>query len=241
MGRALRERANVKIKMPLRAIHVRSSDERALALLRRPFASDLVLDELNIKAFGSLGADDGKLCTLRAKANFRVLGKKVGALMKPAAAAIEALDAARVAELRAGRPLNLAVSGQAIELTPEDVEIKVETTAEFDVETDGRLVVFLDTRLDDELIVEGLARDVVTRVNGLRKNAGLAIDERVRLRLDAGGDPLLARAIEAFGDRIRGETLAVECSHSNASFPGGATEAADLGDGRKLTIHLVRA
>jgi isoleucyl-tRNA synthetase len=241
MGRGLRERANVKIKTPLRAIHVRSSDERSLALLRRPFAASQVLDELNIKAFGSLGADDGKLCTLRAKANFRVLGKKIGGLMKPAAPAIEALNAAQVAELRAGKSLRLAVGGETVEIAAEDVTIQVETTAEFDVETDGRFVVFLDTKLDDELLAEGLARDVVTRVNGLRKSAGLAVDERIRLRLDAGGDALLEKAIESHAARIRGETLAVESSRSNDAFAEGASEVCDLGDGRSLTIHLIRA
>lgn len=241
MGRALRERANVKIKTPLRAIHVRSSDERALALLRRPFARDQVLGELNVKAFGSLAADDGKLCTLRAKANFRVLGKKIGGRMKAAAAVIEALDAVRVAELRSGRSLRVVVGAEELDLAPDDVTIQVETTAEFDVETDGRLVVFLDTQLDPDLVAEGLAREVVTRVNALRKSAGLAIEERIRLRLDAAGDALLGTAIDVHAALIRGECLAIELARSAEPFVGGSTETCDLGDGRRLGIHLIRA
>ena len=74
MGRALREKAGQKVRQPLRALHVRSSDAAALELLRSRFASELVLDELNVKGWGSLGADDGQLCKLSAKANFRTLG-----------------------------------------------------------------------------------------------------------------------------------------------------------------------
>lgn len=241
MGRALRERANVKIRTPLRALHVRSSDERSLELLRRPFAAEQVLGELNIKSFGSIAADDGHLCRLRAKANFRVLGKKIGGQMKPAAAAIEALDPSSVAKLRAGETLRLAVGAQSVDIAPEDVEIKVETTAEFDVETDGRLIVYLDTRLDDELIAEGLAREVVNRVNTLRKSAGLAIEERIRLALDGAGDPLLSRALEVHAALIRSETLAVESSTGTGKFPAGASESFDLGDGRSLHVSLIRA
>ncbi|MBL8857960.1 MAG: isoleucine--tRNA ligase [Planctomycetes bacterium] len=241
MGRALRERANVKIRTPLRAIHVRSSDERALELLRRPFAADQVLGELNIKSFGSLAADDGQLCTLRAKANFRVLGKKIGGLMKAAAAEIDALDATRVAELRAGGSVRVKVGAETIELAPEDVDIKVETKATFDVETDGRFVVYLDTDLDDELIAEGLAREVVNRVNSLRKSAGLAVEERIRLNLDARGDTLLGKALEVHLDLIRGETLAVECTRTAEALAGGASEAFDLGEGRTLGASLIRA
>jgi isoleucyl-tRNA synthetase len=240
MGRALRERANLKIRTPLRALHVRSSDERSLELLRTPFAAEQVLGELNIKSFGSIAADDGQLCRLRAKANFRVLGKRIGGLMKAAAAAIEALDPASVAKLRSGQKIALTLGTESVEIGPEDVEVKVETSAQFDVETDGRLVVYLDTQLDDELVAEGLAREVVNRINGLRKSAGLAVEERIRLRLDGGNDALLAAALRAHADLIRNETLAVESRIGGAPFPDGSNETFDLGEGRQLRVSLAR-
>lgn len=241
MGRALRERANVKIRTPLRAIHVRSSDTHSLELLRRPFAAEQVLGELNVKSFGSIAADDGQLCRLRAKANFRVLGKKVGGLMKAVAARIDALEAVDVARLRAGANVPLVVDGTTVEITPEDVEVKVETLAQFDVETDGRLIVFLDTVLDDDLVVEGLAREAVNRINGLRKSAGLAIEERIRLRVHGGDDALLSRALAAHAALIRGETLATECVVGEGILTNGASESFDLGDGRTLRVSLARA
>ncbi|MCY2958728.1 MAG: isoleucine--tRNA ligase [Planctomycetota bacterium] len=240
MGRALRERASQKIRQPLRAIHVRSSSEEALALLRRPFARDLVLGELNIKSFGSLAADDGQLCTLRAKANFRVLGKKVGGRMKAAAAAIEALAPAEVALLRAGSEVEISAGGEPLRIGPEDVEVRVESSAEFDVETDGRFVVFLDTVLDEALVVEGIARELVNRVNALRKDSGLAVEQRIRLRVESA-DALVRLAVERHLALIAGETLASDCA-IGAALPGAGFPAeADLGEGHAARLWLAPA
>jgi isoleucyl-tRNA synthetase len=240
MGRALRERANLKIRQPLRALHLRSSHEHSLELLRTAFASEQILGELNIKSWGSLAADDGALCTLKAKANFRLLGKRLGGAMKAAAAAIEALPAAEVARLRAGASVALQIGGERVEVAPEEVEIQVQTKADFDVETNGRFVVFLDAQLDDELLAEGLARELVNRLNTLRKDSGLAIEERIRLRLHAT-DALASRALDAHASLISSETLAIELSRSPEPFAGGVSERFDLGDGRELVVHLIRA
>ncbi len=240
MGRALRERAGHKIRQPLRGIHVRSSSSQALALLRRPFATDLVLGELNIKSWGSLEADDGKLCALRAKANFRALGKRIGPRMKAAAARIESLSSAEVARLRGGERLNLDVAGEALEIGPEDVEIRVETMAPMDVETDGQLVVFLDTELDEELEIEGIARELVSRINALRKEKGLAVEDRIRLRLDPAGDALARASVDRHGPLIAQESLAVECVVSAEPFPGAAFEPLDLGADRTMRASLER-
>lgn len=237
MGRALRERAGMKIRQPLRAIHIRSSHEHSLELLRTDFAREQILGELNIREFGSLSSDDGKLCTLRAKANFRVLGKRLGARMKVAAAAIEALEPVRVAELRAGRPVTIDLDGESVSLGTEDVSVSVETRAPFDVETDGRFVLFLDTQLDDDLLAEGLLRELISRVNAMRKKAGLAVTDRIGLRLDPGADPLLVAAIETNRAWIGEETLAPEVALGSAVVGNVlATEDLDLGGG-----HLVRA
>jgi isoleucyl-tRNA synthetase len=245
MGRALRERAGIKIRQPLRAIHVRSSDPESLRLLAGPFASEQVLGELNIRAFGSLAADDGRLCSLKAKANFKTLGKRLGARMKAAAGAIEALPLESVADLRAGREVALDIGGERIALAADDVQISVETQADFDVETDGRFVVFLDTELDEGLIAEGLAREVVNRVNGLRKESGLAVDERIRLslrerKLTAG----IQRALSDHREMIQNETLAVELTLGEGDLDAAAflaTELFDLGQGRGLVVGMRRA
>jgi isoleucyl-tRNA synthetase len=240
MGRALRERAGIKIRQPLAAIHVRSSDALALELLATPFATGLVLDELNVKAWGSLESGDGQLCSLRAKPNFRVLGKKVGPLMKAAAAAIGELGPEEVAQLRAGGSLWLTLDGQPVELASDDVEIVVQTAADFDVEADGRFVLFLDTELDEALLAEGLAREVVNRVNGLRTERGLAVEDRIRLRLDAGADRVLADALSRNRDLIAAETLAVAVEAGDTAFESGEMVRFELAPEHAVGIDLAR-
>jgi isoleucyl-tRNA synthetase len=237
MGRALRERAGLKIRQPLRAIHIRSSHEQSLGLLRTDFAREQILGELNIREFGSLSSDDGQLCTLRAKANFRVLGKRLGARMKAAATAIEALEPVRVAALRAGQELTITLDGESVTLGPDDVTVSVETKADFDVETDGRFVLFLDTQLDDELLADGLLRELISRVNALRKKAGLSVVDRIGLWLDPGDDPLLVAALAVQRDLIAEETLAPELALGGVALASILlAEELDLGAG-----HVVRA
>ena len=240
LGRALRDRIGIKNRQPLRAIHLRSSDERALALLGREFARELVLGELNVKRIGSLAADDGRLCTLRAKANFKVLGKRLGGAMKAAAAAIEALPSERVATLRAGTSIALRVEGQDVELGPEDVLVQVETRADFELETDGRFVVWFDVELDEELVLEGIAREVVNRLNSLRKESGLAPEDRITLILWAARDDVRA-ALDRFGAMISAETLATACSVREPASDESGWVDLDLGDGRILRARLLRS
>ena len=240
LGRALRERLGIKNRQPLRALHVRTPDERALVLLEREFARELVLGELNVKRLGSLAADDGRLCTLKAKANFKVLGKRLGARMKSAAAVIEALPSEKVSELRAGKVLSITVDGEPLELGPEDVLIQVETRADFELETDGRFVVWLDTELDEELVLEGIAREIVNRVNGQRKDMALAPEDRIHLE-SWSESPDVRAALERFEPTIAGETLStgfrVRALHTTDA---GVVEH-DLGDERALLTWIRRA
>ena len=142
-----------------------------------------------------------------------------------------------MAALRAGREVQVTLEGETLTLAPEDVTVSVQTRADFDVETDGRFVLSLDTQLDDELLAEGLLRELTSRVNALRKKAGLAVEDRIGLRLDAGEDPLLANALAAQRDWIAEETLATELQLGAAPRPEAATaEELDLGGG-----HVVRA
>ena len=240
MGRALREKAGVKTRQPLRALHLRSSSPESLQLLESAFASQQILDELNVKQWGSLGADDGQLCRFQAKANFRTLGKRLGPRMKAAAGAIAALDASALASLRAGAQVTLDLEGGAVELEPDDVSITVESQAEFDVETDGRLVAWLDLELDEELVAEGVAREIVNRINTLRRERGLEVEDRIRLAF-ASQDSEVLRGLAAFSELIRGETLAVELEVLDDAPTGVDVAELDLGAGRAAVCALTRA
>jgi isoleucyl-tRNA synthetase len=242
MGRALRERAGIKVRQPLRAMHVRSSDARALELLSGRFASQQVLDELNVKAWGSLGADDGSTCRLTGKANFRALGPRLGARMKAAAAAIAALDQPSLARLRRGGSVSLAVDGIETELGPGDVQVNVQSTGGLDVETDGTLVAWIDTALDEALVAEGLARELVSRVNALRKERGLAVEDRIRLSLEPG-DAGTAACLERHAEFIARETLAASIDIAARDLMSCAATPArwELAPGRVVVCAMERA
>jgi isoleucyl-tRNA synthetase len=121
------------------------------------------------------------------------------------------------------------------------VLIQVESQADFEVEADGRFVVWLDTELDEELTAEGLAREVVSRVNGLRKDRGLAVEERILLGLYPG-DEDLAAALDRHRALIASETLAAELELA-PELPASVEdpESFDLGGGRRLRVALRRA
>ncbi|MFT7487234.1 MAG: isoleucyl-tRNA synthetase, partial [Candidatus Paceibacteria bacterium] len=237
MGRALRERSGLRVRQPLRALHLRATEQSALDLLATGFASHQILDELNIKGWGSLATDDGQLCTLKAKANFKTLGKRLGKSMKAAAALIAEFTSEQVALCRSGASVPIDLDGEAIEIGPEDVLVSVETNAEFDVETDGRIVLFLDTELDDDLLTEGLAREVISRVNTLRKESGLAVEERIVLRL-AGNSPLLQRAFVEFKSLISEETLTEDFEMGDQPLPGSDWTTIELSAEHSLQLCL---
>ncbi len=243
MGRALRESVGIKIRQPLRALHLRSSNPRALELLGKGFAAHELLEELNVKSIGSLAADDGKVVLLSAKANFRVLGKILGPRMKEAAERIQALGPADLQRLRLCEEVGIDVSGETVLLTLDMVEIRVESQASFPVETDGELILWLDTELDEGLIAEGLAREVVNRVNTQRKELGLAVEDRVRLRFATTSAPL-RRSLERYEGLIRGETLAVEYELVEALAQGSTAAAPqdrflfDFGEGHILAVWI---
>jgi isoleucyl-tRNA synthetase len=241
MGRALRERAQLKVRQPLRALHVRASDPSRLELLRSAFASELILDELNIKGWGSLAADDGQVAKLVGKANFRTLGKRLGALMKAAAAQIERLSGEALARLRAGESIRIEVEGESIELFPEDVLVQVQTTASFDVEADGQLIVWLDTQLDEELIAEGFAREAVNRLNAQRKALEFAVEQRIVLLLSSESAQLRA-ALERHAKLIAAETLATRLEVLEPSaFAARASDAVEFDLGAGLVLRAVLA
>ncbi len=240
MGRALRERAQIKVRQPLRALHVRASDAASLELLRSSFASELILDELNIKGWGSLAADDGEVAKLVGKANFRTLGRRLGPKMKAAAAQIERLTPEQLARLRAGQTLHLEIEEESIEIGPEDVLIQVQTTATFDVEADGRLIVWLDTELDEPLVFEGLAREAVNRLNAQRKDLGFAVEQRIALLVTSDSEPL-RRALAQHAGLIAAETLASQFEVLEPASFASRVEAPlefDLGAGHVLRAFL---
>jgi isoleucyl-tRNA synthetase len=218
LGRVLRTDNDLKVRQPLARMHIVSHNARTLEQLRA--YEELILDELNVKAL-AYGDHEMELAHLKPKADFRRLGPRLGAKMKAAAKAITALEEAPLVQLAKGGTAVLQIEGEPFELTSEDVLIERIPREGLVVASEGDLVVALDTRLDDALLAEGLAREFVSKVQNLRKTLDLEVTQRIRLDYAAGA--AVAAALELFGAYVTTETLCVACTRVPAA-PDGATE-----------------
>ncbi len=231
LGRAARAQAKVKMRQPLaKAVIVATEAERAVI---EDFA-DLVRAELNVKALEFV-TEEGELTSWTVKPNFRSLGPRFGKDMPQAKAAIEALDADHARAAIAGeREIGIAIDGTDHTLHAEDMTLVMEPLEGYQVEAEAGRAVALALELDDALIREGLAREVVRAVQNARKDSGLEISDRISLRL--GGDEELLAAARAHEDYVTGETLATSVHYGGAD---GGTDV-DVG-GRSLAIAVERA
>ncbi len=196
---------------------------------------NIILDEVNVKEIEYISGAS-TIVKRSAKANFKLLGRRLGKQMKAVAGAIKALDADQIDAFLANNSLSLTVDGQDILLEGEEIEIVSEGIDGWLVEQEGNVTVALDTVLNDELVVEGLARESVNRIQNLRKSANFEVTDRIEIQFDAS--ELLARAIGQQSAWIRNETLA--SSLQEASTPSGEiVETFEIGKER-LTLGVGR-
>ena len=207
LGRHLRSQICLRVRQPLAKAILVAADPVAFADLEA--MSEVIAEELNVKAV-ELSRDEEVLVRLGAKANFKVLGKKLGKRMKAAATAIEALPVEQLRELRQGGELTLTLDdgGAPVVVVAEDLAIQRQEREGMTVANEGDVTVALDTRLDAALIREGWARDIVSRLQALRKDAELEVADRIRVRYEAPAEA--AAAMAEFAEYIKSETLALE-------------------------------
>ncbi|MBS1581050.1 MAG: isoleucine--tRNA ligase [Bacteroidetes bacterium] len=203
---SIRKKEGHRVRQPLRRMLVPVTDAGMRARLEA--VRDLVLSEVNVKDLEVLDAAEGRL-TKRIKPDFKKLGARMGKLMKSVAAAVNGFDQARIAELEQAGRLTLTVEGQEVELLRDDVEISAENVPGLSVASDGTLTVALDITLDEALLQEGIARELVSRIQTLRKETGLEVTDRIDLHIQRNGDAGFERAVQAFAPHILAETLAI--------------------------------
>jgi isoleucyl-tRNA synthetase len=231
LGRKARAEGKLGLRQPLREAVIVAGDRERVAIER--FAS-LVRDELNVKELRFVGEAD-ELGRWELKPNYRTLGPRFGKRMPKVAEAVGGLDAQRAAQiLREGGTVGVSIDGDEHGLTVDDVQMVLQPLEGYQVERAGTHAVALNLELDDVLIREGLAREVVRAIQNARKEAGLNVEDRIALTL--GGDDELVGAARAHEDYIAGEVLATQVSYDGAS----SGEVADI-KGRQLRIALQRA
>ena len=232
LGRLLRTDNNLKVRQPLPVMHVVSHSAATLERVRA--LEDIVLDELNVKTL-AYGDHEVELAHLKPKADFRRLGPRFGPKMKQVAKAIAGMDQDTLVRLAGGAGVSLEVDGESVELASEDVVIERIPRDGLVVASEGDLVVALETQLSDGLIAEGLSREFVSKVQNMRKAAGLEVTQRIRVVY--GSDEALTSAVSGFAGYVCSETLAESCQSGEVG--GDAVELDINGHACRITITSV--
>ena len=200
---ALRRKVNIKVRQPLQAIMIPASDEQKRHI---EAVKDLIMNEVNVKDLKFV--EGTGILVKKVKCNFRTMGKKFGKLMKSVAAAVEALSQEQIAELEANGKLTIVPVGtiDPIEILTEDVEIISEDIPGWLVSNEGNLTVALEVELTEGLKQEGMAREIINRVQNIRKDSGLEITDRIHIILAPNDE--IQKAVAGYGDYIMTQVLA---------------------------------
>jgi isoleucyl-tRNA synthetase len=234
LGRAARDSVGIRVRQPLGTLYAvvpagYEVDDALLAILR---------DELNVRSVEFMHAAE-ELVTFSAKPNFKALGAVFGKLTPRVADAIRGLESSVLAAFRRGEPLRVQADGQAIDVIAEHFDLVQTARGSFATADEAGFTVALDPTITPELRLEGLARELVNRVQNLRKESGLEVQDRIRLGIFGDGEIL--DVSRDWGQFVAGETLATELETGSVTdFEGyEASREVDL-DGVTGTIALAR-
>lgn len=198
---SLRKKERIIVRQPLQRIAIPVTDP--LVRTRLEAVQQLVLDEVNVKTIDFV---EGQMLEKKVKCNFRVMGKKFGKLMKAVNEVVTAISQDQIAELEKNGTLTVVVEGESCLIERNDVEIISEDMPGWSVANEGALTVALDITITDELRNEGVAREIVKRVQAFRKESGFEITDRIRIVVEQL--PVAEKAIADFSEFIAGQVLA---------------------------------
>jgi isoleucyl-tRNA synthetase len=173
---SIRKKENIKVRQPLQRILIPVIDQKIKDEITH--VKDLILAEVNVKELEYIDAIDKSI-----KANFKTLGKKVGAKMKDVAAAITLFDQNKIAELEQNGLLNLEIDEENIEILLADVEILSKEITGFKVANEGKITVALDVEMSEDLLNEGIAREIISKLQLLRKESGLLVMDKINVQI----------------------------------------------------------
>ena len=198
---ALRRKVNIKVRQPLQRMMIPATEEQKRHI---EAVKDLIMNEVNVKELQFV--EGAGILVKKVKCNFRTMGKKFGKLMKSVAAAVDALSQEQIAELEANGTIGINVEGQDINVEAVDVEIISEDIPGWLVANDGNLTVALEVELTEELKQEGMAREIINRVQNIRKDSGFEITDRIHITLAPNEE--IQKAVDGFGEYIKTQVLA---------------------------------
>ncbi len=224
LGRFLRAKHSVRTRQPLRKAVIAAPDPLVCELLSETMG--IVAEELNIKNI-STTRDDTSLVNLSAKANFKTLGPKLGQKMKAAAAKIARLSPGQIATVENGGSAEIELDGEKLALSREDIIVSREEKQGLSAASEAGITVAMDMTLDDELKTEGIARELVSRIQNMRKECGFDVSDRISISYAEAADEV-AEAFAKFGKYISDETLAVGISREDGKDGKTRVDLEDL-------------
>lgn len=205
LGHALRKEHKLKVRQPLAKAHLITAHRELLGSLKKQ--AQLIADELNVKAV-EFHSEEGQFVQWLIKPNFPVLGKKIGKLIPMAQKVMQDFDPKQIQTLAQGKPLRVEIGGESVVLERGDVQIERKVREGLAAGNEGELTVALDTALNEELLQEGLAREIINKINTMRKENDFEVTDRIRILLQT--TPRVESCFAQYGKLISHEVLAVD-------------------------------
>ena len=202
---ALRRKVNIKVRQPLQKIIIPVLDREMASHIED--VRQLIMNEVNVKDI-ELISDTTGIITKRIKPNFKTLGPKYGKYMKQIAALVATFTQEQIASVESNAETVLTIDGEQLTTTVADYEITSEDMPGWLVASEGKLTVALDITITDELRREGVARELVNRIQNIRKESGFEVTDKIRVEIEL--NDATQSAVESFADYIAQQTLAVE-------------------------------
>lgn len=227
---SLRKKNNIRVRQPLNKLMIPVLSERFKWLVEA--VEHLILSEVNVKEIEYIGEDSGILVK-KIKPNFKSLGPKYGKLMKQIAAAIGRFNQDDIRRFESEEKYILPLEGHEVELGPDDVEITTEDIPGWSVATQDHITVALDMTLTTDLQEEGLARELVNRIQNLRKEKGFEVTDRIKLYVEKNNETF--QAFNHFQDYVCSETLS---SMFITDELNKASQEVELVDNIKARIYI---
>ena len=202
MTLALRRKVNIKVRQPLAQLMIPAIDDKQKQ--RICAVKDLIKNEVNVKEVNFV--ENSGFLVKKVKCNFRVMGKKFGKLMKSVAAHMDGLDQDAIALLEQNGSISFDIDGAPVTVDVADVEIISEDIPGWLVSNDGNLTVALEVELTEDLLNEGMARELINRIQNMRKDAGLEITDRIAIKVSPNDS--IAKAIANYEEYVKTQVLA---------------------------------
>lgn len=225
---SIRKKENIKVRQPLHKMLIPVVDERVKGEIEH--VKDLILSEVNVKELEYIATIDKSV-----KPNFKVLGKKVGAKMKAVAEQVNALSQEQIRELEQNGSLMIEAEGVKIEVVREDVDILTTDIPGYKVANEGKITVALDVNISESLKEEGIARELVSKLQNLRKDSGFEVTDRINVKI--GAHPYINNSIKSYKTYICTEILANELELAEQFSASAEIEV----DENPIKVQIVKA